>query len=58
MYKHTQRAPSVALFLTLFEIFSGLRIVKTKAYEYAIIYMSVPTAHASSRSIGVKTKQR
>ena len=26
------------------EIFSGLQIVKTKAYEYAIIYMSVPTA--------------
>ena len=28
--------------LDKYEIFSGLRIVKTKAYDYAIIYMSVP----------------
>ena len=26
------------------KVFSGLQSVKTKAYEYAIIYMSVPTA--------------
>lgn len=42
--KHTQRASSVALSLTLVLSFPGLRTVKTKAYEYAFIYMSVPTA--------------
>ena len=57
VYKHTQRASSVALFFTPFEIFSGLQSVKTKAYEYAIIYMSVPTARHFSRSVGVKTLQ-
>ena len=29
------------------KVFQDFEIVKTKAYEYAIIYMSVPTAHAS-----------